>query len=174
DIAALERVEPWLVALTLMDLGMTRLGYRSEQGLEQHLLLRAQRDRKPVYGLESVADQIGVFDRLTSTEQEAMLEQALTELDSAGQEMDELLNAWRDGSLETLTDKLSAAFEEFPGLYESLVVDRNRNWIPEIERLAVQPGRHLVVVGALHLVGEHNVVDLLRERGFEVEPYSLP
>lgn len=174
DIAALERVEPWLVALTLMDLGMTRLGYRSEQGLEQHLLSRAQRDRKPIHGLETVTDQIGVFDGLTSAEQAALLEQTLSELDAAGNEMDELLNAWRDGSLATLTDKLSASFEDFPGLYEALVIDRNRKWVPELERLAAQPGRHLVVVGALHLVGEHNVVDLLRERGLAVEPYALP
>ncbi len=173
DIAALERVEPWLVALTLMDLGMTRLGYRSEQGLEQHLLLRAQRDRKPIHGLETVTDQIGVFDGLSLAEQAALLEQTLSELDAAGNEMDQLLNAWRDGSLATLTDKLSASFEDFPGLYEALVIDRNRKWVPELERLAAQPGRHLVVVGALHLVGEHNVVDLLRERGLAVEPYAL-
>jgi uncharacterized protein YbaP (TraB family) len=174
DIAALARVEPWLVALTLMDLGMTQLGYRSDQGLEQYLLERAQRDRKPIYGLETVTDQVRVFDGLTPAEQEALLEQTLFELDSAGREMDELLTAWRDGSLATLTDKLSASFEEFPGLYETLVIDRNRNWLPELERLAAQPGRHLVVVGALHLVGENSVVDLLRERGLSVEPYALP
>ncbi len=174
DIAALERVEPWLVALTLMDLGMTQLGYRSEQGLEQHLLLRAQRDRKPIYGLETIGDQISVFDGLSEAEQEALLEQTLSELDSAGQEMNELLNAWRDGSLATLTDKLSASFDDFPRLYEALVIDRNNSWVPELERIAAQPGRHLVVVGALHLVGEHNVVDLLRERGLDVQPYSLP
>jgi uncharacterized protein YbaP (TraB family) len=174
DIAALARVEPWLVALTLMDLGMTQLGYRSDQGLEQYLLERAQRDRKPIYGLETVTDQVRVFDGLTPAEQEALLEQTLSELDSAGREMDELLTAWRDGSLATLTDKLSASFKEFPGLYETLVIDRNRNWLPELERLAAQPGRHLVVVGALHLVGENSVVDLLRERGVSVEPYALP
>lgn len=174
DIAALERVEPWLVALTLMDLGMTQLGYRSDQGLEQHLLLRAQRDRKPIYGLETIADQINVFDGLSDAEQEALLEQTLAELDSAGQEMDELLNAWRDGRLAALTDRLSASFVDFPRLYEALVIDRNDSWVPELERIAAQPGRHLVVVGALHLVGEHNVVDLLRERGLDVQPYSLP
>lgn len=174
DIAALERVEPWLVALTLMDLGMTRLGFRSEQGLEQYLLGRARKDAKPIYGLESPADQIRVFDGLRSEEQEALLAQTLAELDSAGQHMDELLTAWRDGSLATLTDKLSASFDGFPGLYEALVVDRNHRWIPELERLAAQPGRHLVIVGALHLVGDNNVIDLLRERGLAVTPFSLP
>ena len=115
-----------------------------------------------------------MFDGLTAVEQEALLQQTLSELDSAGREMDELLTAWRNGSLDTLTDKLSAAFEGFPGLCETLVIDRNRNWLAELERLAAQPGRHLVVVGALHLVGEHSVVDLLRERGLRVTPYSLP
>ncbi len=174
DIAALERVKPWLVALTLMDLGMARLGFRSEQGLEQSLLSRARTDRKPIYGLETVTDQIRVFDALAPAEQEALLEQTLSELDSAGQEMDELLAAWRDGSLAALTEKLSASFADFPGLYEALVIDRNQKWLPELERLATQPGRHLVVVGALHLVGDNNVVDLLRERGLPVEPYVLP
>ncbi len=174
DIAALERVKPWLVALTLMDLGMARLGFRSEQGLEQYLLSRARTDRKPIYGLETVTDQIRVFDALAPAEQEALLEQTLSELDSAGQEMDELLAAWRDGSLAALTEKLSASFADFPGLYEALVIDRNQKWLPELERLATQPGRHLVVVGALHLVGDNNVVDLLRERGLPVEPYVLP
>lgn len=174
DIAALDRVEPWLVALTLMDLGMTRLGFKSEQGLEQYLLGRARGDRKPIYGLETVTDQIRVFDGLAFGEQEALLAQTLAELDSPEQDMDELLTAWRDGSLGALTDKLSASFDEFPGLYETLVIDRNRRWVPELERLAAQPGRYLVVVGALHLVGEHNVVDLLRERGLSVAPFSLP
>jgi len=173
DLAALERFEPWLVALTLMDLGMTQFGFKSAQGLEQYLLGRARGDGKPIYGLETVADQIQVFDRLTLGEQAALLAQTLAELDSPGQEMDELLTAWRDGSLETLTDKLSAAFEEFPGLYEALVVERNQRWLTELERLTAEPGRYLVVVGALHLVGDNNVVDLLRERGIPVAPYSL-
>lgn len=173
DIAALERLEPWLVALTLMDLGMTSIGLRPEQGLEQHLLARAQRDGKAVHGLETVAEQIRVFDALAISEQEALLAQTLTELDSAAQNMDELLTAWRNGSLEDLTGKLAASFEDFPGLYEALVVDRNRRWLTELERLAAAPGRYLVVVGALHLVGEESVIDLLRERGLAVERYTL-
>lgn len=169
ELALFESFEPWLVAMTLMDLGMTRRGYRADQGLEQHLLRRAVQDGKAVHGLETLADQIGVLDGMTMSEQEALLAQTLDELAAPERDMDELVVAWRAGDLEQLADELSASFTEFPRLYQTLVVDRNRRWVPEIERLAHGRQRYLVVVGALHLVGEHNVVELLRERGLDVD-----
>ena len=172
ELTALEPFEPWLVALTIMDLGMARNGFRADQGLEQHLLMRARRDRKNVDGLETLADQIGVFDGLSYSEQQALLGQTLEEIGSPQREMDELLDAWRSGRLETLAAKLSESFVDFPGLYEALVVHRNERWISRIENLAAQPGHTLVVVGALHLVGEDNVVEMLRARGLEVTQIS--
>ena len=80
--------------------------------------------------------------------------------------MRELAGAWRDGELETLTEKLLADFAGFPGLYDSLVVDRNRRWIAPLEQYLRERRRYLVVVGALHLVGPDNVVTLLEQRGY--------
>jgi len=168
DMAAVDGFEPWFVALTLMDLGMARLGFRAERGLEQSLLQRAARDSKPVLGLESVADQLEIFDSLPLPEQQALLEQTLGELESARAEMNALMDAWRDGRLEELSRELLMAFDAFPTLYQSLVVERNRRWIAEIERLAARPGRFLIVVGALHLVGDSNVIDLLADQGFDI------
>jgi uncharacterized protein YbaP (TraB family) len=45
---------------------------------------------------------------------------------------------------------------------------RNRSWIPALEK-AHAAGGAFVAVGALHLVGEGSVVELLRARGFTVE-----
>jgi uncharacterized protein len=174
NLAAFERFEPWLVALTLMDLGMARIGFRADQGLEQRLLQRASRDGKAVHGLETLDDQIGVFDGLSFTEQQALLAQTLEEIRAPEDDMDELLTAWRSGSLDTLTDKLSASFIQFPQLYETLVVERNRHWVAELERLTKQPGHFLIVVGALHLVGAESVIDLLRARGIEATPIAQP
>jgi uncharacterized protein YbaP (TraB family) len=172
DMRTFNAFEPWFVALTLMDLGMARLGFRAEQGLEQHLLRLAARDGKPVLGLESLVDQLEIFDDLPLAEQRALLDQTLGEIDAARADMDALMTAWRDGSLDVLSRELAATFDEFPTLYESLVVARNQRWIEEIEQLAARPGRYLIVVGALHLVGERSVVDLLSDNGFEVARLS--
>jgi uncharacterized protein YbaP (TraB family) len=170
ELRLLAQFEPWLVAVTLMDVGMTQMGFRPEHGLEQTLLRRAQADAKPVRGLESLATQVDVFDGLPMDAQRALLEQTLAELESPSEMMHELVAAWRDGSLDALSSTLMQDFEQFPGLYDALVVERNRRWIDTLETLLTSGERHLVIVGALHLVGEDSVVALLAERGLTVAP----
>lgn len=162
--------EPWLLAVVLMDLGMNSIGFKSDLGLEQHLLRLASRDGREILGLETLEDQIGIFDGLPSGEQADLLAQTLAELDTAEQMMDELLGAWREGRLDALASQLIAEFENFPELYRALVTDRNERWLGRLESLLSGDESYLVVVGALHLVGEGNVVELLREQGFTVTP----
>lgn len=164
----LEHLEPWLVALTLMDLGMSRLGYEASHGLEQYLLRRSLADGKEILGLESLGDQIGIFDSLSWAEQEALLLHTLTDLQAPEAAMAALLKAWRDGNLDELATELSANFEEFPKLQTALVGARNRRWAVKLEELLQGNGRYLVVVGALHLVGEDSVIELLSARGLDV------
>ena len=167
-IALLERLEPWLVALTLMDVGMNRLGYQASQGLEQYLLRRSRADEKPILGLESPDDQIGIFDALSGADQEALLMQTLTDLQAPEENMTRLLDAWREGSLDKLAAELGADFEDLPDLETALISARNRRWVVKLEQLLRDGGRYLVVVGALHLVGENSVVDLLTAHGLDV------
>lgn len=169
DLALLERFEPWLVAVTMLELGMAQLGYRPDLGVEQYLLTSAGRDGKEILGLESLTAQTSVFDELTLEEQSALLEQTLAELDSAGEVMDETIAAWRQGELEDLATSLLAEFEDFPELYDSLVVARNEAWISELEELLDAGADYLVVVGGLHLVGPDSVIELLMDRGHRVE-----
>ena len=168
DLSFMASFEPWLVAITLMDLGMNALGFNASQGLEQHLLRRAASDGKEILGLETLEDQIGVFDQLSIEEQEALLLQTLNELDSADEAMEELLIAWRDGQLDTLATELTADFADFPTLYRHLVTDRNERWLDSLRQLLEAGGRYLVVVGALHLVGDDSVIELLRDQGLSV------
>ena len=168
DLAFATRLEPWLVAITLMDLGMNALGFNASRGLEQHLLRRATSDGKQVLGLETLEDQIHVFDQLSIKEQEALLLQTLNEIDSADDAMDELLNAWRDGRVNALANELTANFEDFPILYRHLVIDRNERWLNPLRQLLETGERYLVVVGALHLVGDDSVIELLQHQGLSV------
>jgi uncharacterized protein YbaP (TraB family) len=101
-----------------------------------------------------------------------MLEQTLAEIDEAETVLSAMVDAWRDGELERLSSELLDDFDEFPGLYESLVTKRNQSWVPALERMLEDGRRHLVVVGALHLIGEDGVPQLLARRGFDVTQMS--
>ena len=79
-----------------------------------------------------------------------------------------LVGAWKAGDTVALAGLLSDEFDEFPDLYRRLTVDRNRAWVGRLSDLLDEPDDYLVVVGALHLVGENSVIDLLEQRGYEV------
>lgn len=169
ELRLLERFEPWFAAVTLLDLGLQRRGIRADSGVERYLLAKAAADGKAVHGLETVAQQVSVFDGLSDNEQHALLEQTLDEIETPSGAIVELIDAWRNGRLDVLARELAAEFERFPELYDALVVKRNESWIAKLEAHLAAPEPRLVVVGALHLVGEHSVIDLLRERGWSVE-----
>ena len=60
-----------------------------------------------------------------------------------------------------------SSIKDAPEVYQSLLVDRNRRWVPKIEA-CVQTRRCFVVVGAAHLVGPDGLVALLTQRGYTV------
>jgi uncharacterized protein YbaP (TraB family) len=124
---------------------------------------------KEIVGLETLEFQLGIFDSLSRQSQQAMLEQTLAEIDEAETALAEMVDAWRDGELEELSAELLDDFDDFPGLHEALVAKRNRSWVPLLEAMLDDGRRHLVVVGALHLVGSDSVIDLLQARGHDVE-----
>lgn len=168
DLALLQNFEPWFVAVTLLDQGMRKVGFEPERGLEQYLLGKARVTRKEIVGLETLAMQIGIFDALPPSSQQMMLEQTLQELDDANSAMVDLATAWRNGRLETMSEELLDDFDDFPGLYDTLVTNRNATWVGALEKYLKDGHRYLVVVGALHLVGRNNVIDMLAARGHEV------
>jgi len=168
DLSLLDQTRPWFVAITLLDLGMHKIGFEAERGLEQYLVAKAKNDRKEIVGLETIEKQVGIFAALPPRDQRALLAQTLEELDTADATMSELTTAWRDGHLETMTEKLLADFDDFPQLYPALVTERNAAWTDEIERRLKDGRRYLVVVGALHLVGKDSVIERLGARGHRV------
>ena len=169
DVKALEHFEPWFLALTVLDIGMRKLGFQPDRGVEQYVLARARGAGKEIVGLETLEFQIGLFDALPPEQQQAMLEQTLDEIDEGAEVLSKMVAAWRAGELESLSTELLEDFGDFPGLYEKLVTNRNNAWVPTLERMLTDGHRHLVVVGALHLVGPDSVIDLLKKRGHQVE-----
>ncbi len=167
-LAALTRSEPWLAAITVEQLMLARLGFDPEYGIERWLAAKAAADGKEVIGLETVREQLGFLDGMSLEAQRELLLQSLEE--SAGIEsmMDELVCAWRYGDIGLLERRMLSDMDDYPELYEAVVVQRNRRWAKRIEALAKDDDDYLVVVGALHLVGEDGLPALLRARGHAV------
>ena len=167
DLALVDTFAPWFVATTILQLELAKRGFSPEFGIEQILANRAAGDDKPIRGLETSAEQFALLAGMPLPQQKRFLMMTLEESDQIDAQVGELVQAWREGDVNRLAELLSGEFEEFPDLYRRLTADRNRAWIGPIVDLLDDRDDYLVVVGALHLVGDDSVIELLEERGFE-------
>lgn len=170
--AMFQMFKPWFAGLLVSMTGMAQQGMQAELGLDRHFMERAGKDGKPVSGLESGASQIELLSGMTPEEQRQMLEESLDSIAKGGEETRRLHDAWRRGDVDTL---LAGTIEEmrksYPRLYQAINVERNNAWVPKLEERLKAEGDddHLVVVGAMHLLGPDGVVEQLRAKGYKVE-----
>lgn len=170
----LQMFEPWFVALTVSLFELQQFGLDPSIGLDLYLSSRARDAGKATAGLETVDQQIAVFDQLPRDAQIAYLGEALTLTGESGRaEIEALHAAWREGDAELLWQEMALKMrEESPSLYQRINTDRNDDWLVPLEQLLggdADAGNSLVVVGALHLLGEDGVVEKLAAKGYVTE-----
>ena len=168
----LQMFEPWFVGLMISITEMNKQGLDPKFGLDMHLIGRASKASKPTSGLEKGSEQIAVFDGMSKTEQLQFLDESLSEAVDAKAEIEKLHSAWRRGDQDALWNGMAADMRrEYPQLYRRVNVARNDAWVPKLQRMLDGEAEDdtLIVVGALHLLGEDGVVEKLRAKGYKVE-----
>lgn len=166
--------EPWLAAITVEMLSLYRIGFNPMLGVEMTMLSRAVRDGKRIEGLEAVEEQLAFLDGLSLQAQRDMLLQTLEESATMRESIGEMIHAWRYGDIAVLESGLLESFEGHDELSDALVTKRNRRWVSQIEELLDDQDDYLVIVGALHLVGEGGVPRLLAQQGVKIQQLSEP
>ena len=161
--------KPWLLALTLQALEWQKAGFDADLGVDKHLFDMAARANKPVRGLETLAFQISRFDGMSPEMQERMLAETLRELESTKSSFKKIADAWKTGDVQSIEQIVLEDLKSEPMMYERMLVERNRMWLPQIEALFSRPRPALVVVGAAHLVGRDGLLQLLKAKGYTVE-----
>ncbi|MEM7208516.1 MAG: TraB/GumN family protein [Pseudomonadota bacterium] len=168
SIVAFERLKPSMVSISLSVMEMRRLGLTSI-GVDQHFFQRAAKDGKPTDELESAEEQIHFVANMGAENPDALLLNTLRDLRNLREMLDKIKTSWRGGDSEALARvALDPMRSDYPDLYQTLMVNRNNNWLPQILGMMETGETELVLVGALHLVGEHGLLQQLRARGFSV------
>jgi uncharacterized protein YbaP (TraB family) len=168
------RMKPWMLGQTLLLMEATRRGYDPAYATEMHLLGLAAAQGKEVRGLETLAEQFAIFDRMPEEGQQRFLEDIVAALDSPqmAMDLDALVGAWSHGDAHGLEDELARERAEGTAfardVLPQLVDDRNRTMTDRIADIARSGKTTFVAVGALHLVGPKGVVALLRAQGLTV------
>jgi uncharacterized protein YbaP (TraB family) len=136
---------------------------------EMTLVEMAKARQMEVIGLETVAEQLGMFDKIPCEKQARMLSDLVVKRAEAQQEFGTLLQLYQAQDLEGL---LKASMQSKFGMEEyedMLVTSRNKRWIPLMAQQAASKPTFFAV-GAAHLGGSSGVLALLRQQGYQVKP----
>jgi len=140
------------------------------QSVEMELMKVTKAQNEEVYGLETIGDQLQVFDKIPYQDQvNELLKTAKSDLSKEKEEMKKIMDVYKTKDIEKMLvvmdesdNKVSADNKDV------LLVNRNRNWIPVIEKV-IKSTPTFFGVGAAHLAGDDGVIKLLRKQGYKVE-----
>ena len=161
--------KPGFAATTLAMLELQKLGI-GEAGVDAFYDEKARADGREIEALETVDQQIGFIAEMGMENPDDFLNFSMNDLEELGEIMDNMTAAWREGDMLTLAANMTKQMrEDYPEVFKQLLTDRNVSWIPKIEAMMKDPDVELVMVGAGHLAGEGNVLQLLQEAGYTVK-----
>lgn len=161
-----ERMKPIMI-LTMMS---TQSDDCSEaESYELNIMKMANDKKKEIVGLETADDQLATLDKMNS---DTVVKYIMESINNTSKKEDntlkELTVAYKNQDLPALYQQIIKS-EEFKADLDGLLFDRNKNWIPLIENIAMQQST-LFAVGAGHLWGDQGVITLLRKQGYTVTP----
>lgn len=140
------------------------------QSVEAELIKIAKTQNEEVIGLETVGEQLAVFDAIPYQAQ--MNELVITAKDNMQRdkaELAEMMTLYKTENIEAMIAFTEKSANVMTSKYSDVLLKkRNQNWISRMTTIATNKPTFFGV-GAAHLGGKDGVIALLRKAGFTVE-----
>ena len=140
------------------------------QSVEKELMKLSAQSQKEILGLETVNDQLAIFDAIPYEVQiEELIKSVKNDFVNDKAESAKLYETYATQDVELMYKLAIESQNKITSEYDDVLLDkRNKSWIPVIEtQLQKQPS--FFAVGAAHLGGPNGVINLLRKAGYKVE-----
>ncbi|MDA3819269.1 MAG: TraB/GumN family protein [Candidatus Delongbacteria bacterium] len=161
-----EKMKPFFLASQIMQ---TMMPKEMPLPLDMHFIDTARKMDKNILALEELSDQIGAIDKMSVEEQVDMLMDGLTdEENSMEKQFNQLVDAYVEQDLDSLQVLMQdTALPESFG--KELIIKRNKGMAKALHKI-MKKQSVFAAFGAAHLVGEQGVIELLRQKGYKIEP----
>lgn len=162
----LETQPPLMITAGIYELLMP---CEQKNGVELKIFEEAKMAQKPVYGLESIAFQAGVFDTISFEDQARDLLRTINNLENNRRLLYEMIDVYKQQDIEKLFSLSTNDMSVTANYLDLLLFSRNDKWVEQFIDIAKEAST-LFAVGAGHLGGQKGVLNLLRQQGYEVRP----
>lgn len=169
SIDAFSHYTPALISVTLSVVELRNLGLTS-QGVDEFYYFKAMMDKKQLDWFESPTQQLAFIKSMGDGDDDQIIRYALDDVLQIEDSIGDLKTYWRQGDMNAMAQSSMVEFEaSFPNVFNTLLTERNRNWLPMISGMMDSPETEFVLVGTMHLAGAKSVLALLAEQGYVVE-----
>jgi len=163
DIATFGRAKPFM----MMGPMFNKILGCEPQSYEISLMGLANNQKSEIIGLESIGEQMAIFDTIPYDRQAAMLVNMIDKLPETRKEFHDLVELYKQQDLQGLYNLTLKSEFGMDGQDEVMLFRRNQNWISRIDILTHEKPT-FIAVGAAHLGGDKGVIALLRKAGYKV------
>jgi uncharacterized protein len=166
-VSDLNRKKPWVVVLMMSGPG------RSGLALDMQLQVGATLQEKPTHGLETMQEQLAVFNGLSIEDQVSMLNSTLRYHLEMEKMLETMVQAYLSRDLNRIMAIMDSAAVDDRRLQDilmtRLLTQRNVRMMDRMRSRLVE-GNAFIAVGAAHLPGTDGLLALLERAGWRVTP----
>jgi uncharacterized protein YbaP (TraB family) len=163
-ISMFEKAKPFVLMAPLF----TAVLACQPQSYEMSLVGLAGKQKSEVIGLETLEEQMAIFDTIPYKDQMKMLLAMIDSLPQARREFKDLVELYKKQDIDALYQMTMGSAFGMEGNEKVMLFDRNKKWIPRIQKIMAEKTTFFAV-GAAHLGGERGVIALLRKEGYELK-----
>ena len=163
-LAVFNQFKPMMV-MSMLYLKM--LPCTQTESYETTFMAMAKQQQKDLKGLETIEDQMQVFDNIPDSVEVANILKMIKDFDAQVKQFADMVAVYKEQNIQKLYTSVSSS----PDLMEAqddLLKKRNSNWIPVMEQY-MKEGQSFFAVGAAHLGGDIGLIALLKKAGYKVK-----
>jgi len=166
DLGRMAKAKPILISAFLYG---KMLGCKMPSAFDVSLMQEAKSQKKEIFGLETLQEQMEVLDKIPYKKQADMLVEMIKDFKKSSLELKKLLSDYKEQDLDKLYVDMQKSSDGIQDYQKDLLSVRNKKWIPIIEK-QIKEKSTFFAFGAAHLAGKDGVIQLLRKKGFKVKP----
>ena len=168
----LQNLQHFKVGMSGMNIMMAALNelHIDAMGVDEYFFNQAKEHNKPIGALESIETQIDIIAHMGEGNEDAFILSSLEDATHLKEQMHDIVRYFKTANVDALDKELLLELkEQYPKLYNALIVTRNRAWMEKIRPMFKRQKSAFILVGAMHLVGDDGLLQTLKREGYTVK-----
>jgi len=137
--------------------------------VDEFLYKIAKSNNCSIKAVEEIGDQISALNEIDIEAIKKMLQSIIGNKEKSDAEIEQMIKNYSDDNLTNLIHSFNEWEKQFPEMSEVLLYKRNYKMLDKIEQM-ISENSSVIAVGAAHLFGEKGLVNLMRNKGYDLRP----